>query len=88
MNDNNNKLTTFTGTIDELLKHTSTLDVSEFYIDEDVQMSEDEAIDYIMKKCKVNKEDAKYIYEKIKLDDVSEMVNKLVNEGLLEIDLK
>lgn len=83
--NNNKKLNAFTGTIDDLLNHTSKLDVSEFYKDEDVQMSDEEAIDYVIKKCNVDRDEAKRIYENLKLEEVSEMVNKLVEKGLLEI---
>ena len=88
---NNNKKTkidTFTGTIDALLKHTAKMDVSDFYTDEDVPMSEEDAIKYIMEKCNISdKKEAKMLYEQMKLDEVTETVKNLVNDVWAQLSI-
>ena len=82
MNQEINK--TFTGTIDQLLNHCSTL---EFDIsDKEAKEREYEnCIKYIMDFRKIDRDDAIEIYNIIALQEVKETVDKLVSEGLLEI---
>lgn len=76
--------TTFTGTVDQLLNYCNTLnfDIS----DEQVKSNEYEScISYIMDSQEVDRNEAIEIYKMIALEETKQHVDKLVNEGLLEI---
>jgi predicted transcriptional regulator len=83
MNQNIN--TTFTGSVDQLLEHCSKLefDISE----EQIKQREYElSLQYIMDAEDVNREEAIEIYNMIALAEVKETVDKLVKEGLLQVN--
>lgn len=76
---------TFTGTIDQLLEHCSKLDFD--ISEEEVKAREyEDSIKYIMDHEKVSREEAIEIYNMIALQEVKETVDKLVEEGFLQIN--
>jgi hypothetical protein len=82
---NNKKIKgTFTGSIDELLEHTSTLDPD--ISNADLQSAQREAgIEHIMKRENVDREQAEEIYNEIALMEVSSVVEDLVKKGIMEL---
>lgn len=83
-NDNKKVKGTFTGSIDELLEHTSTLDPD--ISNADLQAAQREAgIEYIMKVENVDREQAEEIYNEIALMEVSSVVEDLVKKGIMEL---
>lgn len=76
--------TTFTGTVDEFLNHCSKLDFD--ISDEELKNREYEfSIDFIMKEASVSREEAIELYNMIAFEEVKKTVDKLVEDGLLEI---
>mgnify|MGYP003338012089 CR=1 FL=1 len=83
------KLSTFTGTVDQLLAHVDLLD--EVTITKDVEagadviLSDGEAVLEIMKEVGCDRDEATKILQEIKLLEVDEAIQNLVNDGLVEI---
>lgn len=76
--------TTFTGTVDEFLNHCSKLDFD--ISDEELKKREYElSIEYIMREASVSRDEAIEIYNMIALEEVKNTVDKLVEDGFLEI---
>ena len=74
----------FEGTVDQFLEHCSQLDVN--MSEEEVDAQEKETcLAYIMKTENVSRDEALELYNMIALDEVKNAVDKLVDEGLLEI---
>lgn len=83
MNQNIN--TTFTGTVDQLLDHCSKIDFD--ISDEEVKAREYElSLQYIMDSEQIDREEAIQIYNMIALEEVKQTVDKLVKEGLLQVN--
>jgi len=72
---------TFTGNIDELLDHCTTVD------DETLNqaLELEKAINHIMTEMDVDREEAMQIIQEIHLKEVQQTVDNMVDEGLLEI---
>lgn len=74
----------FEGTVDQFLEHCSQLDVNMTAEEVDAQEKET-CIKYIMDSENVSREEANDLYDMIALDEVKDAVDKLVAEGLLEV---
>lgn len=81
----------FTGTIDELLNHVKDNidpeDVENIVIDkhDDVLLTDDEVINLIVAETGVDEEEAKDILMDMKRQEVESVINKMVDEGLVEV---
>jgi hypothetical protein len=74
----------FTGSIDDLLSHCASLDVSK--VEEQVKVEEKaECIKVIMEELECNVFEAGVIYDEIALQEVKTIVDKMVEDGLLTI---
>lgn len=74
----------FKGSIDELLDHCSKIDPN-VVDDEDYILSNEEAIDVIKEEYGCSDADAKKILENIKLSEAREIIQKLQDEGIVEL---
>jgi hypothetical protein len=72
---------TFKGSVNELLKHCSNIDVDELYD----QCEKRECLSIIMRETNCSEEEAELLYIDIALNDVKDTVDSLVEEGLVEI---
>jgi DNA-binding MarR family transcriptional regulator len=71
----------FTGSVDELLKHCSKLDVTEM----DIELEKQHVMSYIMKELDCDEVEASEIYDEMSLQEVKQNVDELVEKGLVEI---
>lgn len=74
----------FKGSVDELLDHCSKIDPN-VVDNEDYILSTEEAIDVIKEEFHCNDEEAKEILDNIKLAEAREIIQKLQEEGIVEI---
>ncbi len=84
----NPEIPMFTGTIDELLDHSMTLDVDkiEAKIEADIYNEENRLfVKDIMEDLECSEEEATKIYNEVKLEEVTSVVDELVLDGVLEI---
>lgn len=72
---------TFTGSVDQLLEHCSTLDVDQLH----AACEKRDSLDFIMKEANCSVEEAEQIYKEIALREVEAVIEDLVRDGLLEI---
>lgn len=85
---NDKKYTLFTGTIDDLLNRA--IEISN-KMDETPRIVEfnqedyDDCIDYIMTSENLDRESAIGLYNQIRLQEVSDIIQDLVDKGLLEV---
>jgi len=84
INRQDSDLPMFTGTIDELLNHSMTIDVDmvERKIKEDEKRK---CIELLMDDLECSPEEAEFIYNEIALEEVKQTVDTMVKEGLIEI---
>ena len=74
----------FTGTVDELLNHCSQVDPN-IVNNEDVMLSTEEALDTIKEEFHCDDERAKILLDEFKLVEAKEFIEKLRDEGIVEI---
>lgn len=74
----------FTGSIDELLDHCSQIDPN-VVNNEDIMLSTEEALDTIKEEFHCNDEEAKVILDEIKLAEAKEIIEKLRDDGIVEV---
>ena len=74
----------FKGSVDELLDHCSKIDPN-VVENEDYILSTEEAIDVIKEEYGCNDEEAKVILDEIKLAEAREIIQKLHDEGIVEV---
>ena len=74
----------FTGSIDDLLSHCASLDISK--VEEQVKVEEKaECIKVIMTEMECNEFEASIIYDEIALQEVKTTVDKMVSDGILYV---
>lgn len=74
----------FTGSIDDLLKHSMTIDPE--MVEQKVKDNEKRmCIEHIMQECDCDAYEAEKIYNEISLSEVKQTVDAMVAEGILEI---
>lgn len=71
----------FTGSVDELLKHCSKLDVTEM----DIELEKQHAMSYIMKELDCDETEASEIYDELAYEDVKQNIDELIEQGLVKI---
>jgi hypothetical protein len=80
----NNKMETFTGSIDDLLTHCSQLDLNQ--VEDQIKQDEkQECLNLIMNDCECSIEEAEQIYNDIALNEVKQTIDQLVKEGIVEV---
>lgn len=93
MNENTNEngqpncFRNFTGSIDDLLNHTQTLnpDAVEEALNDNVPLSDDEHLDTLMEIRQCSREEAAIILQMYKEEHVKECCDDMVAEGIMEI---
>lgn len=74
----------FTGSIDDLLNHCSQLDTNK--VEEQVKAEEKEAcLAVIMQECECDAEEAEAIYKDISLAETKQIIDKMVEDGLVYV---
>lgn len=74
----------FAGSVDDLLLHCSNLDADQ--VEEQVKSEEKQnCIEYIKNETGCTNAEAEEVYNEIALKEVADVVNKLVEDGFLEI---
>lgn len=76
-----NKPETFTGTIDQLLDHCSTINTEEMQLNLDKTQN----LEYIKKEFQCSDEEAEQILEEITMTEVKDMIDDLIADGLVKI---
>lgn len=76
-----NKPETFTGTIDQLLEHCSTIDSEEMQLN----LEKVQSLEYIKNELECSDEEAEEILEEITMLEVKDMLDDLIAEGLIKI---
>ena len=71
----------FTGNIDDLLNHCSSIDDNQ--LNESIEL--ENAIEHVMKETDCTREEALELIEQIHLMEVQQTVNEMVAKGLMEI---
>jgi hypothetical protein len=80
----NNKIETFTGSIDDLLTHCSQMDLDQ--VEDQIKQDEkQECLNLIMNDCECSLEEAEQIYNDIALNEVKQTIDQLVKEGIVEV---
>jgi len=80
----NNKIETFTGSIDDLLTHCSQMDLDQ--VEDQIKQDEkQECLNLIMNDCECSIEEAEQIYNDIALNEVKQTIDQLVKEGIVEV---
>ena len=91
MKDKKNIFKPFKGTVDDLLNHVNEnidpQDVENIVVNEtdDVLLTDEEGIQLVKEELNCDDEEAKRIYNEIKREEVTHVINKLTNEGIIEI---
>lgn len=72
---------TFTGSIDELLKHCTDIDAEQLYAD----CEKRECIAVLMRDMDCTEDEAEILYNEIALNEVKNTVDDLVKDGIVEV---
>lgn len=72
---------TFTGSINDLLKHCASIDAEQLY----AECEKRECIRVLMREMDCTEEEAEVLYKEIALAEVQNTMDDLVKEGLVEI---
>jgi len=84
INHQDSDIPMFTGTIDELLNHSMTIDPE--MVEQKVKDNEKRmCIELLMNNFKCSPEEAEVIYNEIALEEVKQTVDTMIEEGLIEI---
>lgn len=84
MKNNNNNQEVFTGTVNQLLEHCSSIDLN--MLEEQLKDQEkQDCLDVIMQELDCDEFEAQKIYDEIALNEVKTVVDGLVEDGIVEI---